>query len=71
MTTIAYTNADALRIALLASGLAENETRCVSNRLEDGFFRIDVRTPYQAYEFYVDGESGEVAGMNAEPMTLS
>ena len=69
MNTIHYmTKEQALRIALLNTGLENSEYRCLSNHYDGGFFRIILRTPYLNYEIYVDAETEEIAGVDTEPV---
>lgn len=63
-------NEQALNAALAYAGLADSEFFCLVNCYENGYFHIAVRTPYMRYEFYVDASDGEVAGINAEPVSF-
>lgn len=59
--------AKALETALNYAGIRSDEARCLYVSCFDGFVELVVHTPYQKYEFYVDVESEEVVGINAEP----
>ncbi len=63
-------NEQALNAALAYAGLADSEFLCLANRHEDGYFHIAGRTPYMRYEFYVDASDGEVAGIDAQPVSF-
>ena len=67
-TTHFITKELALRIALTYAGIENSEYHCLSNEYDDGFFRIAVWTPYLKYEFFVDAVSGDVAGIDMEPV---
>ncbi len=62
------TKEQALRIALTYAGIENNDFRCLGNSYCGGFYQIAVRTPYLKYEFFVDAASGEVAGIDMEPV---
>lgn len=62
------TREQALGKALNDAGIANVENRCLLNRYIDGLYEIVVRTPYLKYEAYVDVETGEVLGLNTEPL---
>ncbi len=62
------TREQALCAALEYARIANDETRCLLGLYADGLYRFVVRTPYQRYEFYVDAESGEVLGIDAQPL---
>lgn len=63
-------NEQALNSALAYAGLADSEFLCLANRYENGYFHIAVRTSYMRYEFYVDASDGEVAGIDAQPVSF-
>lgn len=63
-------NEQALNAALAYAGLADSEFLCLANRYENGYFHIAVRTSYMRYEFYVDASVGEVAGIDAQPVSF-
>ncbi len=63
-------NEQALNAALAYAGLADSEFLCLTDRYENGYFHIAVRTPYMRYEFYVDASDGEVAGIDAQPVSF-
>ena len=67
-TTNRMTNEHALNIALTYAGIENTEPRCLSNSYRNGFYHITVWTPYLKYEFYVDALTGEVAGIDTEPV---
>ncbi|MCR5138030.1 MAG: hypothetical protein K6C12_13265 [Oscillospiraceae bacterium] len=62
------TGEQALRSALTYLGLENSEFFCLSNRLQDGFFRLSLWTPYLKYEIFVDSADGEVAGIDMQPV---
>ncbi len=62
------TKEQALNIALTYAGIENSEYHCLSNEYDGGFFRIAVWTPYLKYEFFVDAENGETAGIDTEPV---
>ena len=62
------TKEQALNIALTYAGIENNEPHCLSNVFRSGFYQVAVRTPYLKYEFFVDAASGEVAGIDMEPV---
>ena len=62
------TEKQALQAALRYAGLQDAQWQCRLNRLEEGLYRILLRTPYLAWEFYVDADSGEVLGIDTEPI---
>lgn len=68
MNTTTISNGSALQTALNYAGLAIKECHCIYNNLSEGLFEIWVNTPYQRYEFFVEERSGEVIGINAEPL---
>ena len=68
MNTTTISKSSALQTALNYAGLAIKECHCVYNNLSEDLFEICVNTPYQRYEFYVEEKTGEVLGINAEPL---
>lgn len=58
----------ALSRALEYAGLAKTESRCAFRKAQDGLYEFTVLTLYQKYDFYVDALSGEVLGVNSEPL---
>lgn len=62
------TREQALDRALNDAGIANAEIRCLLNRYADGLYEIVVHTPYLKYEAYVDAQTGEVLGLNTEPL---
>lgn len=62
------TREQALGRALDDAGIGNIENRCLLNRYIDGLYEIVVHSPYMKYEFYVDAESGQVLGLNTEPL---
>ena len=57
----------ALRCALTAAKIDNEEYRCLSTRCADGFYQLYVCTPYLKYEFYVDALNGDVLGIDTVP----
>ena len=68
MNTTTISNGSALQTALSYAGLAIKECQCIYNNLSEGLYEIWVNTPYQRYEVYVEERTGEVLGINAEPL---
>ena len=64
------TDSQALRIAVRAAGLENDEYRCLSSRYDGDLCHLIVRTPYLRYEFYVDALDGEVVGISTEPIPV-
>ena len=56
--------AEARRIAMEYAGLTYDDSRCLRNVLEDGFYEIVILTPFQKVEIYVDAQTDEVSGFN-------
>ena len=67
-TTHFITKEQALNIALTYAGIENNEPHCLSNVFRSGFYQVAVWTPYLKYEFFVDAENGETAGIDTEPV---
>ena len=68
MNTTTVTRGSALQAAINYAGLAAKECQCIYNNLSEGLFEIWVNTPDQRCEFYVEERTGEVLGINAEPL---
>ena len=62
--------AEARRIAMEYAGLTYDDSRCLRNVFEDGFYEIVILTPFQKYEIYVDAQTDEVSGFNTEPRLI-
>ena len=62
--------AEARRIAMEYAELTYDDSRCLRNVLEDGFYEIVILTPFQKYEIYVDAQTDEVSGFNTEPRLI-
>lgn len=60
------TNA-AITACIKETALDRNDILSVNTRIENGLYEIDLSTSYQNYNFYVDAETAEVLGINAEP----
>ena len=58
----------ALACALAHAGLEQSESRCLYSFCRDGLYQIGLWTPYLKYEFYLDAVSGEVLGLDTEPI---
>ena len=65
------TNLKALKIAQEYARITEEENICVRNEYSAGYYEITIYTIERKYEFYVDAETGEVSGFNAEPFFYS
>ena len=59
---------EALKAALAYAGLSADDARCTFASHHDGLYELTVRTSFQKYDFYVEAWTGEVLGINAEPM---
>lgn len=69
MNTITNTTSvQALHNALIYAGIENNEFDCPFERYEDGLFHFLVRTFWMEYEFFVEANTGEVLGINTEPL---
>ncbi len=62
------TREQALDRALNDAGISNAENLCLLNRYVDGLYEIVVHTLYLRYEAYVDAQTGEVLGLNTEPL---
>ena len=62
------TKDQALRAALRYADLPCDQALCLDSRLEDGLWHMLVRTAYLRYEFYVDAVSGELLGIDTQPL---
>ena len=58
----------ALRKALTCVGIENEECDCLFKRCEDGLYYFLVRTSWMKDEFYVEAGTGEVLGINTEPV---
>lgn len=58
----------ALNNALTSVGINDGNYCCEYICLEDNCYRLIVSTLMLRYEFYVDAASGEVLGIDTEPM---
>ena len=66
---INLTAKQALHNALTYAGIEKEEYACLPGQCTDGFYHFVVRTDYMKYEFYVEAVSGDVLGMNTEPLS--
>ena len=67
-TNVVFTREQALQSAFAFASIQNDEPCCLSSRYTDGLFHFIVSTLYLRYEFYVDAESGEVLGIDTEPL---
>lgn len=58
----------ALAAAIACADLSREDPRCESVCCRDGYYELTLRTAFLRYEFYVDAVSGQVAGVNFEPV---
>lgn len=59
----------AMRCALVYARI-ENETcRCLSSGRDADLYHFVVHTAFMRYEFYVDAGSGDVLGLDTQPLT--
>ena len=58
----------AISNALLYAGIENDEFQCLSSSFQDGFFLVNIWTPYLKYVFYVDSITSEVPGIDMEPV---
>ncbi len=58
----------ALNNALTSVGISDGNYCCEYICLESGYYRMIVSTLMLRYEFYVDACTGEVCGINTEPV---
>ena len=63
--TISYK--DAIASAVKYADLSNNDPRCANVLLSEGVYELEIDTPFQHYDFYVDSVSGEILGINCEP----
>lgn len=66
--TSLITSEQAMRRAMDYAGLTDAESFWTLDRYEDGLYALSALTLYQRYEFYMDATTGEVLGVNSEPL---
>lgn len=59
---------EALLAALNSVALTEEDVIDSAITLSNGLYEIGLSTSFQHYDFYVDAETSEVLGINAEPV---
>ena len=58
----------ALQLAISYANIAGDEPRCLSAEYDSGLHHFLVTTLFMRYEFYVDALSGEVLGIDTQPL---
>ena len=58
----------ALQNALICAGIEKEECDILLQGCEDGLYHFQLRTFWMNYEFYVEAGTGEVLGIQTEPL---
>ena len=58
----------ALHTALIYAGIEKEEFDCLLQQYEDGLYHFLLRTYWMKYEFYVEDRTGEILGIQTEPL---
>lgn len=61
---------EAVALALRSVGLDMTDARCTKAVYNEGYYELLVFTSFQKYDFYVDVYSGDVLGINIEPVHI-
>lgn len=60
---------EAYKNAVAYARLEDNAPQCVTARLENDLYELEVRTILMRYDILVDACTGEVVGLSSEPET--
>ena len=58
----------AMHNALVYGGIENEDFECLFKQYEDGLYHFLVHTTWMQYEFYVEAGTGEVLGIQTEPL---
>ena len=65
------TREQALQSAIAYAGIDARDAYCLSSSCQEGLYHLKLWTPYLRYEFYVNALTGEVPGIDMEPVPCS
>ena len=63
-----FTSKEAINAAIIYAGLQNDNPRCANVLHRNSMYELTVCTTFQRYDFYVGDVSGEIYGINVEPM---